>query len=145
MSELIFYEVPRGAYDILRAALEQDELPTADLEQPGRMFFGLSDETGLIGYIGMEGEGAHRLVHSLVVLPTRRGKGHSATLVQRLEAILPDEVERLHLLTTTAAPFFRRLRYRDADREQAPAHIATTEQFASLCPASAVYLVKDVG
>lgn len=145
MSELIFYEVPRGAYDILHAALEQGELPTADLEQPGRMFFGLSDENGLIGYVGMEGEGPHRLVRSLVVLPTRRGKGHGATLVQRLEAILSDEVERLHLLTDAAMPFFRRLRYIDADRSKAPERIASTEQFASPCPASAVYLVKDIG
>jgi len=144
MTELIFFSVPRGAYDILRKALEQADLPTADIEKPDRMFFGLSDQQGLIGYVGLEGDGVDRLLRSLVVLPSRRGSGHGSTLVQRLEAILPEEVERLHLLTRTAVSFFRRLGYVDADRQEAPASIAATEQFASLCPASALYLVKSL-
>ncbi len=145
MTDLIFFEVPRGAYDILRRALEEADLPTADLEQPGRLFFGLSDAQSLIGYIGLEGDGTDRLLRSLVVLPSRRGAGHGATLVRKLEAILPGAVTRLHLLTGSAAPFFRRLGYADADRTQTPPAIAATEQFASLCPASASYLVKDIG
>jgi amino-acid N-acetyltransferase len=144
VSALVFYEVPRGAHDILRTALAEAGLPTADIAQPGRLFFGLSDDRGLIGYIGLEGDGADRLVRSLVVLPSRRGSGHGSTLVARLEAVLPGEVERLHLLTATAAPFFRRLGYADSDRRQAPDAIAATEQFASLCPASASYLVKTL-
>jgi len=144
VTELVFFEVPRGAYAILRGALDYADLPAADLEQPGRLFFGLCDDRGLIGYIGLEGDGADRLVRSLVVLPGRRGIGHGSMLVARLEAALPAGVERLHLLTTTAAPFFRRLGYADADRSQAPACIAATEQFAALCPASASYLAKTL-
>ena len=144
MTEAVFFEVPRGAYDILRKALEQADLPTVDIEQAGRLFFGLSDKRGLIGYIGLEGDSADRLLRSLVVLPSRRGAGHGATLVGKLEAILPDDVTRLHLLTGSAAPFFRRLGYADADRIEAPPAIAGTQQFASLCPASASYLVKDL-
>lgn len=144
MTELVFYEVPRGAYYILRKALEEADLPTADIEQPGRLFFGLSDERGLIGYIGVEGDGGDRLLRSLVVLPCRRDSGHGSMLVQRLEASPPAGVERLHLLTTIAAPFFRRLDYVDAERRDAPACIAATEQFAALCLASAAYLVKTL-
>ena len=54
MSGKVFYEVPQGAYDTLRVALEQAGLPTSDLDEPGRLFFGLSDDRGLIGYIGLE-------------------------------------------------------------------------------------------
>lgn len=144
MTELVFFEVPRGAYDILRAALEQADLPTGDLDQPGRLFFGLSDDKSLIGYVGLEGEGPDRLVRSLVVLPSRRGSGLGSTLVGQLEAMLPTDVERLHLLTRTAAPLFRRLGYVDADRSTAPTNIASTEQFVSLCPANAAYLVKTL-
>ena len=38
----------------------------------------------------------------------------------------------------------RRLGFADADRAEAPPGIAATEQLASLCPASASYLVKDM-
>ena len=144
MTDLVFFAVPRGGYDILRRALEEAELPTIDLEQPGRLFFGLSDAAGPIGYVGLAGDSADRLLRSLVVLPSRRGAGHGTTLVRELETILPGEVTRLHLLTDSAAPFFRRLGFADADRAEAPPGIAATEQLASLCPASASYLVKDM-
>jgi amino-acid N-acetyltransferase len=48
----------------------------------------------------------------------------------------------LHLSTTTAAPFFEHKGYVVADRNEAPPLIAATEQFRSLCPASATYLAK---
>ncbi len=51
-------------------------------------------------------------------------------------------VQRLHLLTTTAAPFFLAMGYVAADRDEAPLTIAGSREFTSLCPASAAYLVK---
>ena len=142
MSQTTFYEVPREAYDILRAALEQAGLPTSDLEEPGRLFFGLSDDRGLIGYIGLEGDGPDRLLRSLVILPHRRGLGLGRKLVTHLERCAAGEVERLHLLTTTAAPFFQANGYAGADRGAAPLAIASSREFTALCPASATYLVK---
>ena len=143
MTEATFFEVPRGAYDVLRIALEQALLPAGDLDEPDRSFFGLSDADGPIGYIGVEGTGEDRLLRSLVVLPGRRGHGHGAELVRCFEKMLAGQV-RLHLLTNTATDFFRGLGYAEADRAEAPAEIALTQQFSSLCPASAAYLVKDL-
>lgn len=142
MSGEVLYEVPRSAYDILRAALDQARLPTSDIEESSRLFFGLSDDRGLIGYIGLEGDGPDRLLRSLVVLPSRRGLGFGRELVKHLERCVTPAVERLHLLTTTAAPFFRAHGYADADRTAAPASIAATREFTALCPDSAAYLVK---
>jgi len=51
---------------------------------------------------------------------------------------------RLHLLTTTAAAFFRSAGYQDADRGDAPPSIRASREFSSLCPASASYMVKDL-
>jgi N-acetylglutamate synthase-like GNAT family acetyltransferase len=79
------------------------------------------------------------------VLPTRRGKGYSRILVERLEGVAERAVERLHLLTSGTGEFFRRLGYVDADRDAAPAFIAATAQFTSLCGPRATYLVKDLG
>src|SRR3546814_8899855 len=42
-------------------------------------------------------------------------------------------VERLHLLTTTAARFFRTQGYADAARASAPAGIASSAEFTRLC------------
>ena len=51
---------------------------------------------------------------------------------------------RLHLLTTTAERFFTGRGFVAADRESAPPAIRQTREFADLCPASAVYLTKDL-
>jgi N-acetylglutamate synthase-like GNAT family acetyltransferase len=130
---------------VLRLALDAAQLPTDDLGGADQMFFSLSDDDGLIGFIGLEGAGADRLLRSLVVLSTRRGQGYGEMLVERLEGIAEGAVERLHLLTAGTGEFFRGLGYVDADREQAPAFIAATAQFTSLCGPLATYLVKDLG
>jgi len=45
----------------LTRALAAAALPESDLQEPGRTFFRLDDEGGLIGYGGWEGRGADRL------------------------------------------------------------------------------------
>ena len=52
------------------------------------------------------------------------------------------DVQRLHLLTNTAASFFRAHSYDAAPRASAPVAIAASQEFAALCPASADYLVR---
>lgn len=141
----IYFSEPRHADDVLRLALGTAQLPTDDLGGPDQMFFSLSDDEGLIGFIGLEGKGLDRLLNSPVVLPTRRGQGYGQLLVERLESVVDDSVERLHLLTSGTGEFFRRLGYVDADRDAAPAFISATAQFTSLCGPRATYLAKDLG
>jgi N-acetylglutamate synthase-like GNAT family acetyltransferase len=122
--------------------LDAANLPSADLADPGRLFFRFEADS-LVGYGGLEGEGADRLLRSIVILADRRGHGVGRTLVTTLEQQARNRgVERLHLLTTTAASFFRALGYTDADRGAAPRAVAASREFTALCPASAAYLVK---
>ena len=122
--------------------LDAASLPSADLADPGRLFFRFEADS-LVGYGGLEGEGADRLLRSIVVLADRRRHGLGRALVAILERQARNlGVERLHLLTTTAAPFFRAIGYADADRGAAPPAVAASREFAALCPASAAYLVK---
>jgi N-acetylglutamate synthase-like GNAT family acetyltransferase len=51
---------------------------------------------------------------------------------------------RAFLLTTSAAPFFESLGFARIDRTAAPEAILRTRQAASICPASAVLMVKDL-
>lgn len=146
MSWHSFNALSSDQIEILRLALEAAELPTDDLDEPGRAFFELSDDRGPIGFAGMEGSGADRLLRSLVVLPSRRRHGNGSLLVAHVEAFARQiGVDRLHLLTTSAADFFRARGYRLADRSDAPGKIASTAQFSALCPSSATYLMKDLG
>ncbi|MES2753492.1 MAG: arsenic resistance N-acetyltransferase ArsN2 [Pseudomonadota bacterium] len=145
MSRVTFSPLAAGQHEVLRLALAAALLPTDDLDLPGRAFFELSDDQGPIGFVGIEGAGADRLLRSLVVLPSRKRMGHGGLLVAYAEATArQDGVERVHLLTTTVAEFFHARGYRAANRAKAPEAIRSTAQFSSLCPGSATYLVKEL-
>ena len=127
----------------LRDALAASGLPVADLAEPGRAFFRFDDDAGVVGYGGLEGLGADRLLRSLLVVTDRRGDGLGRSVLALLENVARVmQVERLHLLTDTAAPFFAANGYAAADRARAPTPIASSREFTALCPASAAYLVK---
>lgn len=145
MSGLIFTGFDPAHDEIFRMRLEMSNLPTDDLGGADRLFFRLSDDNGLIGYIGLEGSGHDRLLRSLVVMNGRRGQGYGRQLVERLEVLARDgNIERLHLLTTTAAPFFQAIGYAVTDRASAPAPIAASVEFTTLCPANATYMTKGL-
>lgn len=128
----------------LAQALDTAGLPNADLAEPDRMFFRF-DADSLVGYGGLEERGTDRLLRSIVILSDHRGHGLGRALVATLEQQARDlGICRLHLLTTTAAPFFRALGYTDSDRDAAPPAVAASREFTSLCPASACYLVKAI-
>lgn len=131
--------------DELAAILSAAALPTTDLGEPHRIFLRF-DRNGTVGFAGIEGTGADRLLRSVVVAPAARGASVGRDIVaatEREAATL--STRRLHLLTESAAPFFAGVGYAATERADAPASIAATEQFSSLCPASATYMVKTIG
>ena len=68
----------------LASFLEDANLPSADLTEPARVFFRFDADT-LVGYGGLEGEGADRLLRSIVVLADRRGAGIGRALIAVME------------------------------------------------------------
>lgn len=143
MTSMVVTMLRSGDLDEMAGALKAANLPIADLGEPGRTFFRFDDAEGLIGYGGLEGEGTDRLLRSVVVVTDRRGRGIGRVIIAALEQQAREfGVGQLHLLTTTAASFFRSLGFVDAGREFAPAAITASREFATLCPASAAYLVK---
>ena len=129
----------------LRDALTLAGLPVDDLTYPGRQFFSFSHQGVEVAFAGIEGEGAERLLRSVVVLEGLRGKGTGAAVLAAIEAFAKREgAERLHLLTESAAAFFTGQGYRPGDRSLAPVSISATAQFKTLCPASATYLSKHL-
>jgi amino-acid N-acetyltransferase len=125
---------------LLRAALAAAHLPVDDLGERGARYF---RRAGAFG--GFAGTGPDRLLRSVVVPAGVRGTGVGSALVTMIaDAARDDGVERLWLLTSDAAGFFERLGWRVVERASAPDAIRATAQFASLCPASATLMVRDL-
>lgn len=129
-----------AAFEYFTAALEGAGLPTDDLtSEPFRYF--TVDELAWGGI----GAGSDALIRSIVVLPQARGRGLGAILADGLaQQARSAGVQRLWLLTTSAAPFFEKLGWRAADRTLAPQVIAKSQQFSSLCPASATLMARTL-
>lgn len=129
----------------LTRMLRASGLPADDVREPGRTFFRLEDQVGLIGFGGWEGRGSERLLRSLVIASWRQRQGLGRLALAMIEEWACDAgAASLHLLTTTAASFFRANGYKDAERNTAPHSIRATNEFNFLCPASASYMVKEL-
>jgi len=123
------------------AGLPTDDLGEVDLER----FFVAQSGGGATGLVGLELYGADALLRSLVVREQARGTGLGSALVAHVEDYArANGVRSIYLLTTTAADYFARRGYRTVDRALAPERIRATREFRDLCPASAVFMHKDL-
>jgi N-acetylglutamate synthase-like GNAT family acetyltransferase len=102
-------------------------------------------DKALVACAGLEVQGDAGLLRSVAVDEAHRGIGLGKRLVAAMEAHAREQgVQDIYLLTTTAEAFFASLGYRKLPREEAPAGIAATEQFSSLCPSSSSFMVKSL-
>ena len=129
--------------DEARALLTAAGLPTADLANAPLRLWGIRRHGALQAVVGIESHGSEALLRSLVVANAWRGRGLGLELLRHAEThALAAGQRQLHLLTTDAADYFHRQGYRQVDRSEVPAAIATTAQFAGLCPASSMLMRK---
>ena len=135
-----------GEDPALAAALIAAGLPTDDLAEPGRGFFAYRTLSGVsVGFGGFERFGAEALLRSVVVVPEARSGGIGRNLVPLLMRRAFDlGARRAWLLTTSTTALFERIGFKPAPRDAAPAAIAATRQFASLCPSSATLLTRAI-
>ncbi len=134
---------PRSAAAALLAA---EGLPVIDLTD-GHLehFFFTGSDGSPTALVGLEMCGTDALLRSLVVGPNARSKGVGSALVRHAEDYAAScHVQAIYLLTTTAESYFERLGYRRVDRAQAPRSIRSTREFASLCPASSAFMIKQL-
>lgn len=128
----------------VKRLLTESGLPTADITaQHLTHFFGCAHGPELEGVVGLELYDDVALLRSLAVAPGRRGTGLGSRLVAHAERHAQDQgVKSLYLLTTTAEAFFLRRGYARIPREEAPATIENTKEFAGICPVSSAFMVK---
>jgi amino-acid N-acetyltransferase len=97
------------------------------------------------GFGAIEGDGPDRLLRSIVVPLAWQGRGVGTWLVAALsDEARNSDAERLWLLTIGAADFFAGRGWVVADRAAAPEAIRTSDQFTTLCPASATLMMRDL-
>jgi amino-acid N-acetyltransferase len=128
------------------ALLQAQGLPVSDItDEHLETFFYIGSDGSPTGIIGLEVYGADALLRSLAVAERARGKGLGSGLTKHAERYSASmSVRSIYLLTTTAEAFFRRHGYERIDRSRAPPSIERTREFASLCPASSVFMVKSL-
>jgi len=124
-------------------ALQHAGLPAlGDINCAAYKFVGAN---GVVAYAALEGLASDALLRSVVVLPSHRGNGIGASLIAAIIAEAKNHgVIKLWLLTTAAERFFAQIGFMKTDRAAAPASIATTAEFASICPSSAVCMSRSI-
>jgi phosphinothricin acetyltransferase len=94
---------------------------------------------------GYETHGDAVLLRSFAVAPACRGSGVGRTLLERLETDARESgAGAAYLLTTTADDYFSRHGFRRLRREDAPASLRASVEFQGACPASAIFMGKDL-
>jgi len=130
---------------LVRSLLRDSELPHADIRDHLPRFVLAIDESGVAGVVGLEVHGHSGLLRSLAVQEDRRNRGLATALVEEIvRRARRGGVRELYLLTTTAAGFFSKLGFEPLDRTAVPGEISSTEEFRSLCPASAVCMRRPL-
>jgi amino-acid N-acetyltransferase len=134
----------RSDLEAIRWLLDVEFLPSADIDEAALgHFLVCRDEIGVAGVVGLEIYGEVALLRSLVVTERHLGAGHGGRLVAAARELANEmNVRAIYLLTTTAESFFEYLGFRRIQREEAPEVIRNTREFSSLCPASAIVMVK---
>lgn len=106
-------------------------------------FWVLKKQNQVIGVVGLEVLAPCALLRSLAVDPGHRNDGLGSQLTEQAEKYARSlNMQVLYLLTTTAESFFAKRGYNKVLRDAVPEQIQGTEEFRSLCPATAVCMAK---
>ena len=124
---------------LAQSGLYSEDINPSDL----RHFLVMRDGTRLVGVVGLEVVGESSLLRSLAVLPRYRNKGIASELVRKMEEYARSKgIEKLYLLTITAEEFFAKQGYQEINRRSAPDALQVTTEFRSICPSTAICMVK---
>jgi amino-acid N-acetyltransferase len=125
--------------------LHANNLPYGDISKHINNFLIAERNDRLTGVIGLEITGETALLRSLAVSKTERSKGIGLVLINKLFSLaLLSNIKTLYLLTTTAEEYFLKHGFIKIKREAVPEGIKNTKEFSSICPDSAVCMMKKV-
>lgn len=127
-----------------KALLEQHNLPTSDIDDD-KLLYVLMDGEHFIGTAGLEIFNNYALLRSVSVITAQQGRGYGKIINEAIKKYAKQAgIECMYLLTTTAKDFFERQGYCVIDRNTVPEAVKQTAEFSSLCPATAVVMMKRI-
>jgi amino-acid N-acetyltransferase len=125
--------------------LKTNNLPVKDLATGQRIFLIALSEGETVGCVAVEIYGVAGLLRSLAVDSNFRGKGIGQKLVAAAETWCRNNgLKSLYLLTTTAVGFFSKINWQNTGRTSVPESIARSGEFTSVCPSTAVCMMKKI-
>ena len=143
MKQSSFGFAGRGDMKAVRKLLDQCGLPSDDISKHASHLMAARRGRRVIGCVAMEPYGSRALLRSLAVAKVCRGRGVGHALYEHMLAhAQASGVQELFLLTTTAAPYFKKLGFSTIAREKAPRPIRQTQEFRTLCPSTAVCMTR---
>lgn len=129
----------------IRDLLKSANLPFEDVGNGMGHFILIRGGEELVGCVGLEICGENALLRSLAVSEKERNHGLGKALVQEiLEYASRLNLANIYLLTDTAENFFKKYGFVNANRTEAPDAIRATSEFSSICPASAIFMSKEL-
>lgn len=126
--------------------LEADSLPTVGVAEALPEFLVAESEGKVIGVVGLEPCGTGTaLLRSAAVDARWRGRGIGKELVQRVIVTAEQRgLRALYLLTTTAEKYFPAFGFTKIARDEVPADVRRSAEFAEACPASATVMALEL-
>jgi len=119
--------------------LDECKLPYSDIMPEKQHFVVAEIDQQIIGCAGYEAYNQNGLFRSLAVKPLYRNMSIAHTMIDNIYVLAQEQgIKEFFLLTTTADKFFGKLGWKMINRNDVPANIAGTTEFASICPSVAI-------
>ncbi|MFX1286337.1 MAG: arsenic resistance N-acetyltransferase ArsN2 [Promethearchaeota archaeon] len=139
-------DIIKASYDDLESVyslLKLVSLPIDGVADNFHNFFVLWEKNQLQGCAGIEIYDEIGLLRSVAVHPSFQGQGLGQKLVETIQRFSIEKgLTEIYLLTETAERFFLKLNYVVISRDEADDKVKQSIEFISLCPISAVCMVK---
>ena len=95
----------------------------------------------VVGVAGLELYGNQGLLRSVAVADGMHNRGYGAALANYvISEARKSRVQELFLLTTTAPEFFKKLGFKEENREKVVGGIVDSVEFKSACPKTAILM-----
>jgi amino-acid N-acetyltransferase len=116
------------------------KLPIDGLEKT-QLWVLYSSKGRIVGVTGLEMYGKQGLLRSVAVIKNMHNQGFGTTLTSFvIEEAKKGGVTDLFLLTTTAPEFFKKIGFKEENREKIVGGIKDSVEFKSACPKTAVLM-----
>lgn len=123
----------------IKSLLEENDLPTAGVDEHWHTFVVAKDGDQLVGCGGSEAYQVAALIRSIAVRPEYRSHGLGRRLVrQLLDRLASRGLREFYLLTTTAEEYFRKRGFKTIERDEVHPQLLASREFQDACPSSAV-------